>query len=306
MTGRLTRPLAVTAAAALAAALAAGQLGGPEHAYARVVSGSDPVGDGTVPAVDIVDYTAAVTSNVIGGSVRVQSFDPLITGDARFTIYVDISGDLTEEFRIERRPVDGSQWVYRGSTDDVVCKSYVSPASPAGVEMLAPASCFGNPASARLTFYISNIFYGYDYTAATFLSPSAGDPTWQATPYVTPTPTPTSTPTATATPTASPTTPPPTASPVPAAAAPDRMAKPRLAQRGRSIVVRWRAPDANRSSIRRFLVELAPGKVRRVSAGSRRTVFTRLQPGLCRVRTAAVNGVGRSPFSRWVSIRVPR
>lgn len=307
---RPSRGLTVGASVvAIAAAGVAGQLGAPEPTYAQVVTAPDPTGDGTTPAVDIVDYTAAVTNNVIGGSARVQSFDPLITGQARFTIYVDISGDATEEFRLERRPVDGSLWVYRGtSSDDVVCTSYASPASSAGIEMLAPASCFGNPAAAKLTFYISNISYGYDYTAPTSsLSPAAGDPTWQATPYVTPTPTPTSTPTATNTPiptSPSPSAPPPTTTP--AAAAPSRMVAPRLRLRGRSIVVRWRAPDANGSTIRRFLVELDPGRIRRVSAVSRRTVFTRLEPGRYRVRVAAKNGVGRSPYSRWVSVRVPR
>lgn len=206
--------LAASAVAALLAASAALVISSPESAQADVYSAPDPVGDGSVPAVDIVGFTAAVTSDVVGVHIDIASYDPEITGDAAVWAEIDLNGDDVNEFTFKRRPVDGSFWVYRGSrtSDEVACAAGSSPAGPSGIEMFAPASCLDNPSQARFGVYVTNSLHGYDYAGywTPWLSPKPDDPPLTAPwPYITPSSSPT---TSSPTPTTSPDTTAPTTS----------------------------------------------------------------------------------------------
>lgn len=104
----------------------------------------------------------------------------------------------------------------------------------------------------------------------------------------------------TATPTTAPTTPP--APPV--ATAPSRMRAPKVVVRGRKVIVKWRAATANGSPVVRYRVDISKGKDKAAGPSVRKIVFKRLKPGRYRIRVAARNAVGTSPWSAWVKIRI--
>lgn len=128
----------------------------------------------------------------------------------------------------------------------------------------------------------------------------------------TPTPTPTEpTPTSTPTPTPTPTDPTPTPTPstssvpsTPVASVPGRMRAPRVVVRGRRVVVRWHAASSS-TAVTRYVIDRSKGRDR-VVGPSLKTVFKRMRPGRYRVRIAALNAAGVSPFSAWVTFRVRR
>jgi hypothetical protein len=86
-------------------------------------------------------------------------------------------------------------------------------------------------------------------------------------------------------------------------AAPARMAAPKVKVKRRKAVVRWVPAVSTGTPVTAYLVDLSTGKDRSV-AGSARKVALKLKPGKYRLRIAAVNANGQSPFSRWVRIRV--
>lgn len=112
----------------------------------------------------------------------------------------------------------------------------------------------------------------------------------------------TATPTPTPAPAPAPTTAP--ASTPPGAAAPSRMKAPTLLARGTKVIVRWKGATANGSPITRYLVDINKGKDRTRPGSARKAVFKHLDPGRYRVRIAATNAVGTSPYSPWVRIRI--
>lgn len=94
--------------------------------------------------------------------------------------------------------------------------------------------------------------------------------------------------------------PPPTAP----AAAPFRMKAPKAVSSDRNVVVRWKAANNNGSAITRYIVDISKGKSKSAGSSARRAVFKNLAPGRYRVRVAAKNAIGRSPFSAWTVVRV--
>ncbi|MDP3967436.1 MAG: fibronectin type III domain-containing protein [Nocardioides sp.] len=89
----------------------------------------------------------------------------------------------------------------------------------------------------------------------------------------------------------------------PAALAPTKMKPPKVVVRGKRAIVRWQAAQPNGSRITRYLVDISRGKDKSLKPTARKTVF-KLKPGRYRVRVAARNAVGRSPYSRWVRLRI--
>lgn len=126
-------------------------------------------------------------------------------------------------------------------------------------------------------------------------------PTVEPTPDPTPTPTPEPTPTPDPTPTVEPTS---SVPPAPVASVPGRMRAPRVVVRGRKVVVRW-AESGSDPAVTHYVVDRFTGRDRVVRSGLR-TVFKRMKPGRHRVRVAARNAAGVSPFSVWVKFRVRR
>ena len=116
----------------------------------------------------------------------------------------------------------------------------------------------------------------------------------------TPTPTTVSTPTPTTTPTTVPTSSPPLST----AAAPSKMRAPKVVTRGRKVIVKWAAATTNGSPITRYLVDISKGKDTTTGASARKVLFKRLRPGRYRIRIAARNAIGMSPYSGWVKFRV--
>ncbi|KRF34691.1 hypothetical protein ASG94_10965 [Nocardioides sp. Soil805] len=90
----------------------------------------------------------------------------------------------------------------------------------------------------------------------------------------------------------------------PTATAPSRMKAPRVAVRGRKVIVRWTAATANGSAVSRYVVDISRGKDASVRGSVHRKVFRRLETGRYKFRIAAVNAVGISPYSRWARIRI--
>lgn len=87
------------------------------------------------------------------------------------------------------------------------------------------------------------------------------------------------------------------------AAPPTTMKPPKVVVRGRKAVVKWAAANPQGSPVTRYLVDISKGKDR-VLPGTTRTTAYKLRPGRYRVRVAARNVVGTSPYSRWVAFRV--
>ena len=58
------------------------------------------------------------------------------------------------------------------------------------------------------------------------------------------------------------------------------------------------------SPITRYLVDISKGKDKTARASARKAVFKRLTPGRYRIRIAARNAIGTSPYSTWVRLRV--
>ena len=117
-------------------------------------------------------------------------------------------------------------------------------------------------------------------------------------------PTPTSTPTAPA-PTTEPTAATAATAPTaPTTTAPNRMKAPKVIVRGTRVIVKWKAAVPNGSAIARYLVGISKGKDKRAGASARKTVFRNLKPGRYKVRIAASNAIGTSPYSAWVKFRI--
>lgn len=95
--------------------------------------------------------------------------------------------------------------------------------------------------------------------------------------------------------------------PVPYVSAPDRMDAPRVAVRGRRVVVRWIGAMTHGSAVRAYVLDVGPDervRDRTVPAGARTLVLKRLKRGRYRIRIAAVTAAGTSPYSVWVRFRV--
>jgi murein DD-endopeptidase MepM/ murein hydrolase activator NlpD len=92
--------------------------------------------------------------------------------------------------------------------------------------------------------------------------------------------------------------------PTPTATAPEQMKAPTVVVRGRRVIVKWKAAEPNGSPITRYLVDISKGKDKTLEVSARKTVFKRLRPGRYRIRIAARNAVGTSPYSAWVKVRV--
>lgn len=149
--------------------------------------------EGKPPAMNITTLYAAVTDDVVGVRIEVERYEAAITGESTFNAWVDIGGDSEPEFTIRRRPVEGSFGVYRGAradSTDLACPLRVSPAVSGGLEMLAPASCLGNPERARFDIRLANIMHGYDYASAPWVAPQADDPEVRPAPLYVPPPVP--------------------------------------------------------------------------------------------------------------------
>ena len=82
------------------------------------------------------------------------------------------------------------------------------------------------------------------------------------------------------------------------------MRAPKVVVRGRKVVVKWKTGIANGSPITRYLIDISKVKDKAANASARRTVFKRLKPGRYRIRIAARNAIGTSPYSAWVRIRI--
>lgn len=104
-------------------------------------------------------------------------------------------------------------------------------------------------------------------------------------------------------PTSTPTVPAPTPTP-PTATSPSRMQAPKVVARGAKVIVKWKAADPNGSAITRYLVDISKGKDKTASPSARKAVFKHLKPGKYRIRVAARNVIGTSPYSVWVKIRI--
>lgn len=92
--------------------------------------------------------------------------------------------------------------------------------------------------------------------------------------------------------------------PDPVAAAPSQMRPPGVVVRGNRAVVTWKAAQPNGSQVTRYLVDISKGRDQAVDGEIRRAVFKRLATGRYRIRVAARNAEGTSPFSGWVRIRI--
>ena len=101
-----------------------------------------------------------------------------------------------------------------------------------------------------------------------------------------------------------PPTPVPTSTPGPTSAVPSRVETPKVIVRGRKIVVKWKPASANGSPITRYLIDISKGKDKTAKARARKGVFKGLKPGRYRVRIAARNAIGTSPYSAWVKVRI--
>ena len=90
------------------------------------------------------------------------------------------------------------------------------------------------------------------------------------------------------------------------AGAPLRMAKPRAQVRGRTVIVRWTAATVNGDPLTGYLVSVKGARNRTTPAPATRAVMRRLRPGRYAVRLQAINGVGSSPASPALTVRVRR
>lgn len=103
--------------------------------------------------------------------------------------------------------------------------------------------------------------------------------------------------------TPSPVPPIPPAPPV-TATVPSKMNAPQVSVRGRKAIVRWRAAASNGSRVTRYVIDISRGKDKTVRARARKTAFRGLKPGKYRIRIAARNAFGLSPYSTRVKIRI--
>lgn len=88
------------------------------------------------------------------------------------------------------------------------------------------------------------------------------------------------------------------------AGAPARVAKPTARVVGRTVSLRWRAPDSNGSPVTGYVVTSNKTSKKVVGATTRRAVFKRLGRGTYKFRVAAVNAVGKGSRSAAVRVRV--
>ncbi|CUR58096.1 exported hypothetical protein [metagenome] len=98
---------------------------------------------------------------------------------------------------------------------------------------------------------------------------------------------------------------PPTTTPTPTAtAAPGRMAALSVTVRNRRVVARWSAAKSPGSLVTKYVLDISRGRDRTATGGARKLSFGKLPRGSYRIRIAAVNAVGRSPYSAWTRVRV--
>lgn len=93
----------------------------------------------------------------------------------------------------------------------------------------------------------------------------------------------------------------PAPTPSGATSAPAAMRLSKVVVRGRKAIVRWTSVPASATQV---VVDLSKGKDRTTPVSLRKLVLKRLNPGRYKVRIAARNDVGTSPFSAWVRFRV--
>lgn len=99
--------------------------------------------------------------------------------------------------------------------------------------------------------------------------------------------------------------PPPTTTPTPVpAAAPARMAAPQVTVRKRRVVARWSAASSPGSLVTKYVLDISKGRDRSATGGARKLSFGKLPRGTYKIRIAAVNAAGRSPYSAWTTVRV--
>ena len=176
-------------------------------------------------------------------------------------------------------------WWYRQQDNGSPITGYTVTSSPGGIT----STVTGSATDATVT----GLTNGTAYTFTVVATNSVGDsipsgPSNTVTPMATPSPIVT----------------PPTLPTDPAAFAPSRMNAPKLVARGRKVVVTWKAAVANGSPVIRYLIDISKGGDRNTRASARKTVFKRLKPGRYRIRIAARNAMGTSPYSAWVRVRI--
>jgi hypothetical protein len=82
------------------------------------------------------------------------------------------------------------------------------------------------------------------------------------------------------------------------------MSAPKVLIRGRKAILKWKTAVPNGSAITRYLIDISKGKDKTTTASAQRTAFKRLKPGKYRIRIAARNAIGTSPYSTWVKFRI--
>ena len=82
------------------------------------------------------------------------------------------------------------------------------------------------------------------------------------------------------------------------------MNAPKAIVRGAKVIVKWKTAVTNGSPINRYLIDISKGRDKTANAGARKTVFKRLKRGRYKIRVAARNAIGTSPYSTWVKIRI--
>ena len=122
------------------------------------------------------------------------------------------------------------------------------------------------------------------------ITPQAVEPTPMPVPTP-PTPTPAPTPT-------------PTPTPTPSATTPNKMTAPKVVVRGAKVILKWKAAVPNGSAITRYLIDISKGKDTTSSPSTTKAVYKRLKPGRYRIRIAAQNAIGISPYSTWATVRI--
>jgi hypothetical protein len=80
--------------------------------------------------------------------------------------------------------------------------------------------------------------------------------------------------------------------------------RPKATAVGRNAIVKWQAAAFNGSPSTRYLIDISKDKDKAAKAAARKVVFNRLKPGKYRIRIAARNAIGTSPYSTWVKIRI--
>ncbi|WP_374456221.1 fibronectin type III domain-containing protein [Nocardioides sp.] len=226
---------------------------------------STPANAQTVTSFEAEDVQLTETGCVFQHVRTVIAFDEVVTWDARITV-TDPDGTLVHSLDLVEETGTGQDATY----EMVYCA-----ASEPGTYTIAGEVTTTTTTSATTR------------PRAAAAAVQSWTDTFQvlgATPA--PTPTPTLTPTTTS-----------------SATAPSRMGAPRCTARRRAVVVRWKAPTSS-SPVTGYLVDISKGRTRTVTTTGRRVKVRHLSPGRYRIRVAARNAAGLSPYSRWVAVRV--